>query len=95
MPSRLSVEMDPARMLRSRVRELGRGVRVGVTGFGPYEVTMGMGCDLSRAAESSSRSVQYVVACGRCGECPPAGDTGSMECRDRMSSYPVEPGKPS
>lgn len=52
--SRLSTDTFPARTFKS-ARELGRGVRVGVTGLGPYDVTTEMDCELSRAAVSSSR----------------------------------------
>jgi len=75
-------------MLRS-TRELGLGVRVGVTGFGPYEVTIECGCDLRRAAESSSRSVQYPPECDTLGEWPVGGECVSIErseCSDRTSS---------
>lgn len=57
--SSVSGELFAERALSS-TRELGRGLSVGVTGFGPYDMTVGMAVwdlDLSRAAASSSRSM--------------------------------------
>lgn len=61
-PSRLSREIESAaaRALRSPL-ELARGVSVGVTGFGPYDV--GIGWTVFARAASSSRPVMLRFWC--------------------------------
>lgn len=98
--SRLSIDTFPARTFRS-TRELGRGVRVGVTGFGPYDIVTGSD-EFSRAAWSSSFPLYRCSGppqCPICVFCEKVGEwgmVGEWPCvLDSNSSYPIDPGKPS
>jgi len=98
--SRLSIETEAARTFKSTF-ELARGVKVGVTGLGPYDTISGF--ELARAASSSSRPEllslsmpQNAPLFDEVGECGAVGEYACMlELSERTSSYPVDPGNPS